>query len=252
MKRLLFLSLFLLLQFNHLLAQNVRIEAIEKDIKSKAIGGKFTKKIIDLNHDQKEDIIYFYQCGEPNCIQIFLNINGQYKQLLNEQYTTYILQKTGRDERLHLILKHCCGESPYYSNRVFEFNQASAELKENYVLINKEYVKDSKLLTPLSYHKPASGKITFDNYNMRFSPEINSLKYPFEYGCEDGTNIIAKLKSGAAVQILSELVEKDRTWLFVEVDRYSIKGKHNPVDFDFKDQKLRGWVSNKYVVTLME
>lgn len=247
MKRLNFLPLFFLLLLNHAFAQSTGLEAIEKEIKSRAIGGRFTKQMVDLNKDQKDDVIYLYECGEPKCIQVFLNINGQYKEQVNEQFTNYIILETTPKKQIYLRLLHCCGESPYSSMRMFEFNQISAELKENYVLTNKDYVKNTKFLTPLAYQKPTLGKVTFDNYNLRFSPDVNPLKYSFDYGCEEGTNIIAKLKSGSVVQILSELIDKDRTWLFVEVNSSSINGKHNPVDFDFKGQHLRGWISSKKV-----
>jgi len=52
---------------------------------------------------------------------------------------------------------------------------------------------------------------------------------------------------GSKINILSELIQRDRSWLFIEVDPTFLVGKDHPVSFDFKDQQLRGWISSKYV-----
>jgi hypothetical protein len=232
--------------------QTSQLDKIESEIKKNAMEGKFDKQIIDLNNDGKDDIIYLYQCGEPKCIKVFLNIRGLYKEQINEQYISFALWNIDNKKMFNLILTHCCGESPYFSNRTFEFNQTSATLKDNYVLTNSEYTEQTNLLTPFSYSTNYFFvKVTLDNYNLRFSPNIEKLKgkakETFTYGCEDGTNIIAKIKIASRIKVLSELIEKDRKWLFVEVEKSMIAEKCNPIDFDFENQKLRGWISDKYV-----
>ncbi|MEA5426969.1 hypothetical protein [Arcicella lustrica] len=234
--------------------QSSQINKIESEIKKNANDRTFEKQIIDLNNDGKNDIIYLYGCGEPNCITVFLNMDGQYKEQLHEQCNSYVLWNIDNKKMLYVRLTHCCGESPYLSNRVFEFNESSAIIKENYVLTNSSYTENTHLLEPFIYFTNTFFvKVTIDNYNLRFSPSIDKLegkvKETFTYACEDGTNIIAKIKIASKIKVLSEIIEKDRKWLFVEVENNTIAGKEecNPISFEFKNQKLRGWISDKYV-----
>lgn len=245
-------TILFLTYFTLAFGQTSQLDKIETEIRKTAYEGRFDKNDLDLNNDGTNDMLYLYQCGEPSCVKVFLNIGGLYKEQVSEQFTAYNLMPDGNKRLLYLRLKHCCGESPYVSNRVFEFGDSSASLKENYVLTNFEYIADTRLLMPTDYLPNAySVKITADNYNMRFSPSTEKLsgkmKELFTYACEDGTNIIAKIKIGSTIKVLSERVEKNMKWLFVEIEKNTIAGSCNPIDFDFKDQKLRGWVSDEHV-----
>lgn len=246
------LTILFLTFLTQVFGQTTQLAKIESEIKKNATTGQFDKQIIDLNNDSKDDIIYIYQCGEPRCIKVFINIDGLYKEQISEQCISFSLWTVENKKILNLRLTPCCGESPYFSNRTFEFDQTSAILKDNYVLTNNEYTGQISILTPFSYStNPFFVKVSLDNYNLRFSPSIEKLegkaKEIFTYACEDGTNIIAKIKIASRIKVLSELIEKDRTWLFVEVEKSMISGGCNPITFDFKEQKLRGWISNKYV-----
>ncbi|RZJ51620.1 MAG: hypothetical protein EOO19_00040 [Chryseobacterium sp.] len=232
--------------------QNSQLDKIEKEIRKNAMEGKFDKQLIDLNNDGNDDVIYSSTCaGDPKCISVYLKVGEIYKEQVNEQCSQYNIWTADDKKLLYLNLYHCCGESPYISNRLFEFNKTNASLKENYVLTNNEYTEDTSLLTPYTYAvNPYYAKVTFDNYNLRFSPSIDKLskrvRETFTYACEDNTNIIAKIKVNSRIKVLAELIEKERIWLFIEIESNSIAGKCNPVNFEFKNQKLRGWVSSKY------
>lgn len=125
-------------------------------------------------------------------------------------------------------------------------------LKENYVLTNATYLEESAFLTPKFYiSQPWRATIRIDNYNLRFSPTIENLKgkdkESFTFGCEYGTNIIGKIKINSSIKVLAEYIEKDRKWLFVEVEKNQLSNPNTALDFDFKNQTLRGWISDKYV-----
>lgn len=232
-------------------AQADRLQKIEKDIRASAMEHKFDKQIIDLNNDQIDDYIYLYQCGEPKCIKVYLNINGILKEQITEQCWSYQVFNTNNRKILTLTLGHCCGESPYVSIRSFEFNTTRLLIRDNYVLTNTAYT-GSSMLSPPFYSKQAEPAIVnTNNYNLRFSPDTDLLKgaekETFTFGITEGTNIIAQIKMGSKVNILSELIQQDRSWLFIEVDPTFLVGKSHPVSFDFKDQQLRGWISSKYV-----
>lgn len=238
-------------------AQKNNLEAFESNLK-KELGDlqTFQKHVVDLNNDTQSDVIYLYSCGEPLCVNVFLNINDSYQSVLYEQCSNYDLYKiTDGKLALKLNLFHCCGESPYESIRSFEFNGKSAILKENYVKINEKYILNNKIIVPeYSLLEPYFVRNTVTDYNIRSTPSVETLEKReielFTYGCEVGTNIIAKINLNSKIKVLSELIQNDRTWLFVEIEGSDLNSKCNPVDFEFKNQKLRGWISSKFITKI--
>lgn len=216
----------------------------------------FKKQIIDLNNDQLDDVIYLYGCGEPNCISVLLNNHNVYKIVIEEQCFNYNLFKINAAEyHLDLTLYHCCGDSPYMSKREFVIADDKAVLLDNYVKIDEDYIGHKVLTTPQNYNTSAYFVTnTVNDYNLRFSPTIElfdkKLKESFTFGCEEGTNIISKINLKSTIKVLAELIQSDRTWLYVEIDGNSLNKKCNPVEFDFEHQKIRGWISNKFVTKL--
>jgi hypothetical protein len=232
-------------------AQIDQLQKIEKDIKANAMEHKFDKAIIDLNNDQIDDYIYLYQCGEPKCIKVYLNINGVLKEQITEQCWNYQLFNINNRKILTLTLGHCCGESPYVSIRSFEFNTTRALIKDNYVLTNTAYTGASRLSPPFYNNQPEPAVININNYNLRFSPDTDLLKgdekATFPFGITEGTNIIAQIKMGSKINILSDSFSgTDPGYLSKWIPTFLV-GKDHPVSFDFKDQQLRGWISSKYV-----
>ena len=232
--------------------QSSQVILLEKGIGKVAYNAKFEKQMIDLNNDGSDDLVYFYVCGEPNCIKVYLNIEGYYKEQISEFCSSHKILTIDNQKLLILNLFECCGESPYFSTRIYEFNKNSANLKENFILTNESYVTKSEMLTPIFYSKKARMvKVTINDYNLRFSPSLEGFtaKNEFVYGCEKGTNVITKIRMGAKIKVLSELNSKDRIWLFVEVEAGDISTCSHANIF-FKEQKIRGWVSDKYVEKL--
>ena len=211
----------------------------------------YNRVIIDLNNDENDDVIYSYICGELNCMRVFLNINGQYKEKLFAHYSSYSLSDS---KKLHLYEYSCCGESPFFSNRIYEFNATSAILAENYIETNSSYTKN-KFLAPSNYlYKPYSVKILNEDYNLRFSPDMELFEdsdESFMFTCEIRTNIIAKIRANAIVKVLAEFETKERKWLYVEVKRQSIKDRCRITDFEeesaSQNQAIRGWIRGNYV-----
>lgn len=216
----------------------------------------YKKQLVDLNNDHKEDAIYLFSCGEPNCVAILLNDTNGYKKIVEEQCFNYDLWKLDSDTyQLDFSLYHCCGESPYVSKRAYRFEFNRAILIENYVIINDNYVGNVKLTIPNQLNKKTYYVTnTVQDYNLRFSPSIdlldNNLKESFTFGCEEGTNIISKIKLNSKIAVLAELIYGERVWLYVEIEGSFLNEKCNPVDFDFDHQKIRGWISNKFVTKL--
>ena len=242
------LSIILFFIISYGFSQNlleVQIEQIEKTINSNSISD-FQKLEVDLDNDNDLDYIYLYQCAEPNCIEVYLNINRKLEKVISEFCDNYYLYNA---ENKSLIIKqnHCCGESPFTSHRAFNFQSDKTITAENYVLYNKSY----ELVKPeTNLSSTYIVKILNNNYNVRFSPNIREYdENESLFSCEPNTNIIGKLKENSTVKVLSEVIKENRIWLFVEIESEFLNYKlcNNPIDYEFKGQKLRGWISNNFV-----
>lgn len=226
---------------------STQLETIEKAIESNSMDG-FTKLDVDLDNDGDLDYIYLYQCAEPKCIEVYLNVNQKLEKVLSEFCYDYYLHNNLLKKDLIVKLNHCCGESPFTSVRSFNFGKDVIKLNENYVIFNDSY----ELLEP-DYFLDTPYYVTTINekYNVRFSPNIREYTEDeaMLITCEGNTNIIAKLKQGSTSKVISELIKEDRTWLFVEVSskHLYIDKCNNPIDYNFEEQKLRGWISGGFV-----
>jgi hypothetical protein len=74
-----------------------------------------------------------------------------------------------------------------------------------------------------------------------------------DFVCVENSNIIGQLKINAIVKVLAEKKGKDkdlRTWLYVEIDKSDLNNEtcNCPLTYDFKEQKLRGWISDKNTI----
>ena len=222
---------------------------------------EYDRIIVDLNNDKNDDVIYSYVCGEYMCVRVFLNMNGQYEEKLSDFCSLYSLSNDESyaltsnnilslsfEKRLHLYDYGCCGENPFFSTKIYEFNKTSAILAENYLETHGYYTKN-KFLTPSNFLKPYYAKIHNDDYNLRFSPDMEQFDdEDVNITCEPKTNIIAKIKVNATVKVLAEVETKERTWLYIEVEEKSIKDRCHIADYtSWQNPSIRGWVSGNYV-----
>jgi len=222
-----------------------KIKEIENKIESNSFDG-FKKQIIDIDNDEDLDLIYLYQCGEVKCVELYLNINNEYKKAIDESCYEYVIKETNNKNLMTIKQNHCCGESPFTSVRSFSFNTDKIKLNENYVIFNdsKELLSPKKILQ--TQYKV---RIINVDYNIRFSPNIREYNEDESaFSCEESTNIIGKLNKGAVVNVLSEIKKEERIWLFVEIKGLDLNTKscNNPINYNFKNQKLRAWISGNF------
>lgn len=230
-----------------------RFEEMSKEIETEIT-------VFDLDNDSDLDVIINSQCSESKCLEVYLNIEGNYKNVISEFGSinfTLTDSKKGETSKLVLnsVTNHCCGESPFGSSRDFIFVKDRVIVKNNYVSYNYEFYNDEdNYRLTLEPHKllekPYYVNIIVDNYNVRFSADLDNHNSTFT--CPDKTNIIAKLKKGTTVKVIGEFEGNDykkRTWLYVEIPNESINNNEcsSPISYGFDKQKLRGWISNKYV-----
>ncbi len=220
----------------------------------------FSTKLIDLDNDGDLDYIFSFGCGEGNCLRVHLNANNKYDKVIDELGNeSFYFMDSKENEASKLILNsvnnHCCGESPFASNRDFSFANNNLIIENNYVSYNYEIYNEEDnyrltLIPDKIFDKGYNVTITLDNYNVRFSADLE--KHNSTFTCPEKTNIIAKLKKGATVKVIGEFKGNDaeeRTWLYVEIPNQSINDSEcpSPISYGFDKQKLRGWISNKYV-----
>ncbi|MBO0593666.1 hypothetical protein I2486_19885 [Cellulophaga sp. E16_2] len=211
------------------------IEAIIKEYQENYANNSedFSIKLIDIDNDSDLDYIFSFGCGEGNCLRVHLNTNGAYKKVIDEFGVVSIdFMDSKNNEASKLILNsvtnHCCGESPFGSHRVFSFAADEVHLKNNYVSYNHDDYNDEdnyrlELLPAYFLDEAYEVRIMTDNYNVRFSADLNSHNASFT--CEEQTNIIAKLYKGAVVNVLAAHRGNDheeRTWLYVEISNEAI------------------------------
>ncbi len=220
-----------------------QFDSIENKIKEKQIND-FEKKSKDLDGDGDDDFIYLYQCGESDCIDIYMNKEEKLTKEISELCFKYLL----KENKILIKRNHCCGESPYTSYRTFEFKKDSINLLDNYVLFNdsKEFLSPKEMDISLNNYDV---KIENDNYNIRFSPVIREYKEDESYfSCVPNTNIIGKLKKNSILKVLFEIKKEDRTWLFVEIKKNNLNSElcDNPINYNYKGQMLRAWISDTF------
>jgi len=123
-----------------------QLKTIEKAIEPNSMDG-FTKQEVDLDNDGDLDYIYLYQCAEPKCLEVYLNVNQNLEKVLFEFCYDYNLYHNDVQKELKVKLNHCCGESPFTSVRSFKFNKDQFSINENYVIFNDSY----ELIEPDSF-----------------------------------------------------------------------------------------------------
>lgn len=220
-----------------------KIDSIEKGIREKTMSD-FEKKIIDIDNDGDDDYLYFYQPAESKYLEVYLNNNSlNLKKVIDEFCYTYSLN----NNKLQVKRNHCCGESPFKSVRKYGLKKDSVFIIENYVLCNNE----QELVEPkniLNKEQIYNVRIKTSDYNVRYSPNIKYFKEEDSFfSCEENTNIIGKLKKNSSVKVLSTMKTKERNWLFVEIDEKNLNAEkcQSPITYDYKNQKLRAWISDK-------
>jgi hypothetical protein len=230
------------------------LEKVEQEMRENADNGKVDKQIVDLNVDGKEDVIYSSAFGDMFHIRVFLQIEGQFVEKINTGCTYYTVDSSS--VRSLQLIETCCGESPFTSHRMFVFNDTSAYLVVNYIITNGGYTEDKITIPSIFLGEPYSVIVLNNNYNLRFSPDMNAFESSNEdnymFTCQANTNIIATLKIQSRLKVLAKVTNGDRIWLYVEAGEEAIANKCRITDFDaltpfsLQHPSIIGWVSSRY------
>ncbi|MDR2823922.1 MAG: hypothetical protein LBB41_01825 [Prevotellaceae bacterium] len=232
--------------------QTVSPEQAEREMLENANDGEEVKKqSADLNGDGKKDLIYACGYGEMTNIRVFLQTGDGYVESINTGCTSFTLLPAAAGNRQLQLIENSGGESPFTSYRTFIFNGTSARPVENYIVTNDDYTEGRITVPPSLTDEPYCVKTPTD-CNLRFSPDTDVFENSSDIGftLDMHTNIIAIVKAGIRLKVLSELPAGERTWLYVEVEETSLENSQ-VTDFDlissFNDHRhpsVRGWISN--------
>jgi hypothetical protein len=233
--------------------QTFSLEKEEQEMRKNAIDGYVDKQSADLNGDGAEDFVYTYAVSDFSTLRVYLQSDGKYVRPLETLCLSYSLEAADGGQRLQIMNGECCGENPFTLWRTYTFGTGKAQLVENYVATDIDYTGNRQSLPLSTTANPYQATTLNDGYNLRFSPDMEAFEDSdpdnFMFTCLPKTNIIATLKAGTVLKVLSEQISGERTWLYVEAAEKDLKSKCD-LNFDFLENHptpaVRGWVSGRY------
>lgn len=204
--------------------------------------------VIDINNDGLDDVVFDGMSGgEPREIAIFLNNGNTFSKIFTDyQGITKIEIQNGILTKINIKDWGCCANfivttkfyDVEYKDGVFEFNQKmSFKYVENTVLPDK-YWSATKTVEILN-----------DNYNLRFSPEIDDKTIIYLDTEPTFGNTIGKLSKNSFAIALGESTDATgRIWFFVALTpEFELKESYL---YDSKNEMKSykcGWISSRFV-----
>jgi hypothetical protein len=201
---------------------------------------------IDLDDDGDLDLLFDgWSGGEPMCIRIFNNKNGEY----NEVFTAYqkITDLTFEDNKLSKLSVYdpgCCA--------------SYIEFDEDYEFMLHKDTFQYTLVNRTAFLFPTEKPVEFlpdvidfevqnEPYYLRLTPNIDTAAQVFAEDLQSG-NIIATFRKGTKGKAYAEKSDNTgRVWWFVEIDAADKPIHSFFYDIDEKPTRLKGWMSSNYL-----
>lgn len=204
--------------------------------------------VLDINNDGLDDIIFDGESGgEPREISIYLNEGGSFHKIFSDYQGIAELEfKNGVLNRLNIKDWGCCAEfintikfyEVEFKNGDFKFDQ-----KKSFKYVHTTILPDNYWVNTKSV------KILNDNYNLRYSPQIDEKTEVYFEGEPTFGNTIGKLnKNSKAIAIADQTDSTGRVWFFVAIyPEYDLKESYlYDSTYEMKSYKC-GWVSSKFI-----
>lgn len=204
---------------------------------------------IDLDNDRDLDLVFTgWSGGEPDCVKILINKNGDYKEVFKTfQKITNVQFKNNILSSISIHDPGCCAAYIEFDED-YTFDVKRDKL--TYTLTNRtallyptEEPKD-KFATPINF------EVLNDKYFLRLTPKIDTVDQDFAEDTQPD-NVIAEFKKGTTGTAYAERTDDTgRVWWFVETDSRYKPARSLFYDIDEKPTRLKGWMSSNYLKKL--
>lgn len=204
--------------------------------------------VVDLNGDNKDDLIYVGESGgEPQEIAFIQNTNNGFKVIFKEQQEiTRLLFDKKKIKEIYVTDKGCCASNMIF-NKIYQVNWDSKapEFKRTYFSGHDQHTYMPQKYLEASYKI----EVLNDNYKMRFKPIIDDTCTTYRGGEPLKGNTIATLNKGTTGRaIASQKDNTGRLWLLVELSSDHTIKSDVFYDDNEKDRSAKlGWISSRYV-----
>jgi hypothetical protein len=204
--------------------------------------------VLDINNDSLDDIIFDGRSGgEPREISIYLNKGSSFKNIFTDyQGITKLEFENGILNKINIKDWGCCAEF-IVTNKCYEVGFQNEEFKFDQ---KKSFKYVEKTILPDKYWANTKKvKILNDNYNLRYSPQIDNTTEVYFDGEPSYGNTIGKLvKNSMAIAIAEFTDSTGRVWFFVAIyPEYDVKESYF---YDSKDEMKSykcGWISSRFI-----
>lgn len=204
--------------------------------------------VVDINGDGLDDIIFDGSNGsEAKEIAIFLNKGNSFKRIFTDYQGILRLEfENGVLNKIRIKDWGCCAAyvtttkfyNVEYANGEFKFTQKMSFSYVDKTILPKAYWRNTKEV-----------RILNDNYNLRFSPELDDKSEVYFEGTPTRGNTIGKVAINARAIALAESTDlTGRVWFFVAVyPEDKVKSTHFYYNPDEIKSYKCGWVSSRFV-----
>lgn len=204
--------------------------------------------VVDINNDGLDDIIFDGSSGgEANEISIFINKSNSFEKIFTDYQGILSVEfDKGILNKINIKDWGCCAEfivtTKFYDvkfrNGEFEFVQKKSFKYLENTFLPVTYWNETKKISVLN-----------DNYNLRFSPQIDDTSEVYYVGEPTYRNKIGKLKNNTkAIAIAESTDTTGRVWFFVAI--YPEFDVSESYFYNYKDEIKSykcGWISSRFI-----
>ena len=208
--------------------------------------------VIDLNGDGQNDIVFDgLSGGEPNRIAIFINERATFLKVFDDYQK--ILKIEFQSDKLNQIWienRGCCGD-PMVQLKSYKVSYDNSVPKFEKIIQSRFFNDCSAIRPKEKFEVVIKFEVMNDNYNIRFSPEINNEN---EYCWDQITgNILGSLTKGQKGFALGEyLDETGRIWWFSAFPPDTNIENSFYYNHGISEDWALGWISSRYVQIVTE
>jgi hypothetical protein len=214
---------------------------------------------LDINNDGRDDIFFDGASGgEANMIQIFVDVNGSYKEVFKDmQGVAKIDWDDKKMAKLYILDWGCCDDFAEFE-KIYDVSFTNDNIPQFKLVYQAASVYNAPQPANV-FDKPFAFEVVNENYNLRAEPVLDDTSVqhwnvtPEEEENNKGKgNIIAKLPAGTKGMAVGKKVDNaGREWWYVEIDEDAALRNNAMYENENKlPAKTIGWISSRFVKKL--